>query len=314
MNGLELAKEYYTVYGKPMLETDFKDILPYLAIGFVGKGSEHFGFDDLVSRDHDFEPGFCIFLPGEEVVNRRQEFLLERGYAKLPKELHGVKREWMAPVGGKRNGVLRIQDFYQSLVGSSNGDFSLNQWLHLPDYALAEAVNGEVYEDYYGEFSSIREKIKKMPEDVVLKRIAGNILIMAQSGQYNFQRCIAHGELEAAQFAITEFVQSSMKVIFLLRGAYMPYYKWSFHALRQLDVEDVYTSNLSFLLCADSCSEQHVHEKIEKIEQVCTNIEMELLKRNWIEHVEKNIEASAYDVNAHIRDNEIRNMHIMEAI
>ena len=53
MNGLELARGYYEEYGKPMLEGGFADILPYLAIGFVGSGSEHYGFDDEVSRDHD---------------------------------------------------------------------------------------------------------------------------------------------------------------------------------------------------------------------------------------------------------------------
>ena len=75
MNGLELARGYYEEYGKPMLEHEFSDLLPYLACGFVGSGSEHYGFDDEISRDHDYEPGFCIFLPGEEVISRRQSFL-----------------------------------------------------------------------------------------------------------------------------------------------------------------------------------------------------------------------------------------------
>lgn len=100
MNGLELARGYYEEYGKPMLEGGFADILPYLAIGFVGSGSEHYGFDDEVSRDHDYEPGFCIFLPGEDIVTRRQAFLLERAYAKLPKEYKNVKRQPISPSAG----------------------------------------------------------------------------------------------------------------------------------------------------------------------------------------------------------------------
>ena len=83
MNGLELAKGYYEEYGKPMLENEFSDLLPLIAVGFVGSGSEHYGFDDEISRDHDFEPGFCIFLPGEDVIDRKQQFKLERAYAKL---------------------------------------------------------------------------------------------------------------------------------------------------------------------------------------------------------------------------------------
>ena len=98
MKGIEISKAYFEEYGKPMLETDFSEALPYLCVGLVGSGSECFGFDDEVSRDHDFEPGFCIFIPGEDVLDRRTEFLLERAYAKLPKEFMGLKRGLVSPV------------------------------------------------------------------------------------------------------------------------------------------------------------------------------------------------------------------------
>ena len=85
MNGMEISRAYYEAFGKPML-AEFPGILPYAAAGLLGSGSECLGFDDEVSRDHDFEPGFCIFLPSEDIVDRRSAFLLERAYAKLPKE------------------------------------------------------------------------------------------------------------------------------------------------------------------------------------------------------------------------------------
>lgn len=111
MNGLEIAKGYFEEFGKPMLESEFADILPFLAAGFVGSGSEHYGFDDEISRDHDYEPGFCIFLPDENVVDRKRAFQLERAYAKLPKEYAGITRQRMSPVGGNRNGVIELQNF-----------------------------------------------------------------------------------------------------------------------------------------------------------------------------------------------------------
>ena len=33
-----------------MLESEFADILPFLAAGFTGSGSEHYGYDDEISR------------------------------------------------------------------------------------------------------------------------------------------------------------------------------------------------------------------------------------------------------------------------
>ena len=83
MKGLELSRSYFENFGRTMLE-EFPDILPKIAAGLCGSGSECFGFDDDISRDHDFEPGFCIFLPSEETVDRRSAFLLERAYSKLP--------------------------------------------------------------------------------------------------------------------------------------------------------------------------------------------------------------------------------------
>ena len=49
MQGLELAKRYYEEVGRPMLERDFPELLPRLAAGLVGEGSECLGFDDELS-------------------------------------------------------------------------------------------------------------------------------------------------------------------------------------------------------------------------------------------------------------------------
>lgn len=309
MNGLELSKEFYEEYGKPMLEKDFADLLPFLAIGFVGKGSEHFGFDDEISRDHDFEPGFCIFLPDESIVDIRQEFLLERAYAKLPKEYKGIKRLKMSPVGGNRNGVIRTAKFYEDAVGSPDGNLSTEGWLYIPDYALAEATNGEIYFDEYGEFSKIRENLMNMPQDIKLKRLAGNILIMAQSGQYNFSRCLKHNEPEAAQLACVEFVNSAMKTVFLLNNKYMPFYKWSFRALKQIESDFDFVSKLSFLLLGDNHS-----EKINVIEEISAEVIAELQRQKLTSVISEDLERHAYSVNDKICDGNIRNMHILSAI
>ena len=64
MTGLEIARGYFEEYGRPMLEREFPEVLPQLAAGLCGSGSECFGYDDDISRDHDFAPGFLLFLPG----------------------------------------------------------------------------------------------------------------------------------------------------------------------------------------------------------------------------------------------------------
>ena len=75
---------------------------------------------------------------------------------------------------------------------------------------------------------------------------------MAQSGQYNFARCLAHGEKAAAQLAVNAFVQSAMAVVFLLNERYMPFYKWSFRAMRALPELSELAETMECLLTNDN--------------------------------------------------------------
>ena len=119
MKGLELSKAYYKEYGEEILKENFPDLWDRLATGLIGSGSECLGYDDDLSQDHDFEPGFCIFIPGEDVISSRECFKLERAYAKLPAEFRGFKRNAIGPVGGNRHGVIRLEDFLEEKLGTN---------------------------------------------------------------------------------------------------------------------------------------------------------------------------------------------------
>lgn len=313
MNGLELSRKFYEEYGKPMLENEFPELLPKIAVGFVGSGSERYGFDDDISRDHDFEAGFSIFLPDESIVDRRSEFLLERAYSKLPKEFMGVKRGLLSPVGGNRNGPVRTAHFYTQKVGNKSGELSVHEWLELPDYALCEATNGEIFYDGSGEFTAIRDRLINMPEDIRKKRIAGNLLMMAQSGQYNYSRCIARGETEAAALAATEFVTYAAKTVFLLEHRYAPYYKWIFKSMRTF-ADKKLCDELSYVLLSPVTDPEAAHKKYEVIEKICHAVTEKLYAEALTEAVCDDLEKHAYSVNDGISDSEIRNLNILVSI
>ena len=313
MNGLELSRAYYEQYGEPMLRERFPQLMPLLAAGLAGSGSECWGYDDEISRDHDFEPGFILFLPGEDVVDRRTAFALERAYAALPKEFMGVKRAMLAPVGGARHGVLRTADFFREKTGSVDGNLSLMEWLALPEYLLAEAVNGEIFADGLGEVTAIRDRLRHRPTDVRLKKLAGQLLLMGQSGQYNYRRCLLHGETGAAQLAVAEFVKSAMAAVFLLNDIYQPYYKWSFRAMRALPRLSITAELLEYLLTTDN-EEETASEKYAVMESVAADIIGELQAQGLTQAVCGDLEKRAYSVNDRISDAQIRNLHILAAV
>lgn len=313
MKGLELSEKFYNEYGKKMIDDNFSHIKDFLAIGLVGSGSECFGFDDEFSQDHDFEPGFCIFLPDENFVSEKDAFQLERAYSRLPKEFEGYKRNLINPVGGNRHGVIRISDFFESKMGDKNGDVLNKDWFFISEQFLLEATNGKIFLDNFGLMTKIRKKLEYLPEDVRLKKLAGNILVMAQAGQYNYQRCVKREDTAAAQLAVVEFVNSALKVIFLLNKKYIPYYKWSFRALKELSELSELYYELEYLI-SSSNTEKEAKLKLEIIEKISKLIISELKKQNLTEVSANELELHAYSVNDKIENTEIRNLNIMYAV
>ncbi len=313
MKGLELSKAYYEEFGAPMLRESFPELEMLLAAGLCGSGSECYGFDDGLSRDHDFEPGFILFLPGTELVDERTEFKLQRAYSHLPKEFMGCRRGILSPVGGNRHGVIRAADFFISKCGSPEGILSEGQWLMVPEAALAEAVNGEIFWDGSGLVTGIRERLAYYPEDVRRKKLAGYVLTMAQAGQYNYTRCIARGETGAAQLAVHEFCNAALHVIFLLNRRYMPYYKWSFRALKELPRLGLAGRDLEWLISTGNTKEL-AEEKADCIEGFSAAVIEALEEQELTEAVCGDLEKHAYSVNDHISSGTLRNANIFAGV
>ena len=313
MKGIELARAYWETFGIPMIREQFPEYEEIIAAALTGSGSECYGFDDEVSLDHDFEPGFCLFIPGEEIVDRRTAFQLERAYAKLPAEFEGFRRQKMYPVGGQRHGVFRIDEYFTEKIGCPAEELTAERWLRLPDYALAEAVNGEVFRDDAGLLTDCRRILREMPEDVRRKRLAGHLLLMAQSGQYNYRRCLSHGETGAAQLAAGEFVRNALSTIFLLNRTYMPYYKWSFRALKALPGGEELGRSLEWLLTTEN-SGTLAEEKYFCMEGIASDMIDLLQEQGLTEAVCGDLEKHAYSVNDGIKDSNIRNLNILYCV
>ena len=313
MKGIELCEKFYLEYGAPMLKENFSELEGLIAVGIAGSGSECLGYDDEISRDHDFEAGFCIFLPDESLVDRKTEFALERAYSKLPEDFMGYKRQKLSPVGGNRHGVMRISDFVLGKTGREDAELSVEEWFFIPEQALLEATDGKIFCDGLGLISSIRSRLSYLPEDVRRKKLAGELLMMGQTGQYNYGRCVARTDSAGAQLALAEFVKSAIHVSCLIDKKYMPYYKWSFRALGASERFSSLLGGLEYLI-SSSNSKEEVDKKVGIIEKTCESIVDALRKERLSCEASRELEAHAYSVNATVKDPKIRNLHILYAI
>lgn len=308
MTGLELSRAFYEEYGRPILEERFPKYVGRIAAGLVGHGSECFGFDDEISRDHDFEPGFCLWITEED--ERLFGFRLFRAYAGLPAEFRGYRLIKRSVMGGGTKGVHTISAFYRAYTGCAGAPESLMDWLHTPSFYLAEATNGEVFSDPLGKFTEVREKILHgMPADVWRKKIASKAIAMAQTGQYNYTRCRAHGEEGAAGLALARFVEHCAEMIFLLNHAHAPYYKWIFRAMKGLPVLGDRAAQLERLLADGAASSA---QRAAWIESLCADVAEVLVREGLSPALGDYLEPYAYAVNETIKNPEIRNLHIMQ--
>lgn len=247
-NGMELCRAFYEEYGIPMIRQKFPEYEQMIAVGLVGEGSECFGFDDQVSRDHDFGPGFCMWLTDPVYDEIGEE--LQKAYDELPSTYMGITR-FTTVKAQKRVGVFRIGDFYESLIGLRDVPTTQNQWLFLEDYRLATASNGKVFRDDLGEFSRIRRGILSYyPEEVRIKKIAREAALMAQSGQYNYSRMFGRGEKVTAAIALSEFMKHTMAMVYLLNRTYAPFYKWLHKGMEHLrilpEIRDILNALVDF--------------------------------------------------------------------
>lgn len=308
MKGLSLAELYYNEYGKAMINKAFSEYRQYIAVGLVGEGSECFGFDDEYSQDHDFGPGFCIWLPDsvfQEVGARMQS-----AYMQLPREYKGFYR-LETPQGAGRVGVMSIESFFQKFTGSPGIPENNLKWFSIPERYLATATNGKIFCDYYGAFSKIRDVLKRFyPEDVMKKKMANRAALMAQAGQYNYPRCMKRGEIAGAYLACAEFVKNALSCTYLLNRQYMPFYKWAFKGAENFfELTTVIEKLKKLIQVPDTVDNKEYKEML--IEAVCIDLEKAFRDRGFTKTKSTFLLDHGEEIMTTIEDDKIRSIHIM---
>ncbi|MBO4300262.1 MAG: DUF4037 domain-containing protein [Desulfovibrio sp.] len=310
MNGLELAREFFGVC-LPLLRESVPDIMDRAAVGLVGEGSECFGCDDEYSRDHDYGPAFCLWLPREELRNDlpRLEAALER----LPREFSGMESRLLPERRMGRVGPLPLEDFYAFFTGLAQTPSTWQEWLRIPEYQLAACTNGAVFADGLGEFTRRREALLAFyPRDVFLKKLAARCMVMAQAGQYNLPRCLARGDSVAAMLAVARFGEAALSFVYLCNRRYMPFYKWAGKLARQLPVLGPSISTLLDLLAITPLDGEHGKVAVDSIESFCASVASHLRAVGLSDVYDTWLWAHGPSIMTQVRDPEVRKLDLLQ--
>ena len=301
MKGMELSRLYYEKVCKPVIEKEAGELTERTAVGLVGEGSECYGYDDEISRDHDFGPSCCFWLTKEDyrIYGGKLREILDS----LPKSFMSFPALKMSEWGGGRRGVLNTESFYRKFTGKENGPETLDEWRMIPETKLSIVTNGSVFSDPLGEFTKIRNRLLEYyPEDIRLDKIASRCMKIAQSGQYNLGRCLKRGEFVAARIAEAEFINESIYMIYLLNKKYMPFYKWMHKDMQFLPILGKEVHNLLNNLISIQNS-----EKPETAEKICGLIINELKIQGISENKSDFLLDHGPDIQRKISDESLRN-------
>ncbi len=243
----ENSRRFYEKYVAPMIHERFGKYENRIAVGLAGEGSDCFGYDDFISRDHDFGTGVCLWLADTDMQCFGAE--LSAAYSELA-DLHGGKK--LSVRLSERRGVMSIHDFYSNILcidcDTKGCTLTTGKWMALDHSCLATAVNGVVFRDDLGEFTAFRNMLlKHYPDDVLRYRLADELHGFSSALQVNYARSMCRKDTVAAALTKDKGIRAAMELFFLLKKTYPPYYKWTFRRLSELDKDGSFAEKIKRL-------------------------------------------------------------------
>lgn len=233
MNGMQLTRHYAHEIAIPALRSALgEELFSHLALGSVGDGSERFGFDDEISRDHDWGVSLVVWVPDDEdgVLAEVRSTLAEKAFFQGEIAVLG----FIDPCPAGRAGAMTVGDHYRRFTACPLGPRSRAEWSAVPEQGLAACTNGEVFVDGPGAFTKIRDRLLKgYPREVRLERIAQRLVPFSQAGQYNLVRALIRHDVVGAHIAYARTHEAASMLAHVLDKRYCPYYKWMQASLEQ---------------------------------------------------------------------------------
>jgi len=229
----EVSREFFSEVVLPLLECEMPEVAARTAFGIFGLGSEAYGLDDELSRDHHWGLRVDALMPADLFAAKR-DALLELISRRVPATYRGhalraghLKGAGVAPDS--------LPAFLTRTIGIDHPPETYTEWLMTPEEDIVHVTNGSVWHDPDGRFTAVRNVFRShYPEPVRLRRIAHWCRYFSGMGTYALKRAILrnNGFYATTRFAVA--IRLGVQLAFLLDRVYFPYDKWLVSAFTRL--------------------------------------------------------------------------------
>ncbi len=243
ISGLELSRRFHGELVGPWLSRRFPGLRHAAAL--IGSGSELLGFDDAMSRDHDWGPRLQIVVTEADFAGQAQT--LVAAFAQIAPETflgapiamnsrsHPPPRRAGA-LGDIRHGLevwtleARLRDGLALALGEPRDNLT---WLALAEQRLLAMTAGAVFHDDDGRLTAVRRRLSAFPRDVRLYKLACQWRRIAEEQAFVGRAGLGGDDL-GSRIITARLARDVMRMAFLIEGRYAPYPKWFGKAFAQL--------------------------------------------------------------------------------
>jgi Domain of unknown function (DUF4037) len=233
--GGELARDFHADVVGPVLAR----AMPRLryAAGRLGSGSDVLGFDDAMSRDHDWGCRLTVLVDEPDRAAVPQvSLLLER---ELPESYRGFPVRfpltWDTSVTHQVE-IATVAGFAASRLGiDPTAELSVLDWLILTGQSVLEVTAGPVFADRTAELAQVRARLHWYPPDIERYVLAAGWQRLSQEMPM-VGRTAEHGDELGSRLLSTRLAGDLMWLAFTLSRQWPPYPKWRGTAFGALPV------------------------------------------------------------------------------
>lgn len=243
--GRELSRGFHADVVGPLLARAMPGLR--YASGRLGSGSDVLGFDDAMSRDHDWGCRLTLLVdePNRAAVPQVR-LLLER---ELPDSYRGFPVRFPVtwdPSGTHKVEVATVAGFAASRLGvDPTAELSVADWLVLTGQSVLEVTAGPVFADRTAELALVRARLAWYPPDIERYVLAAGWQRLSQEMPM-VGRTAELGDEFGSRLLSTRLADDLMSLAFTLTRWWPPYPKWRGTAFRALplaaDLADLLTA------------------------------------------------------------------------